>query len=180
MNNSWQHVRALWRAAGDKPRPSRDVVRVLRRHFAEDGIVERMARFEDFMQATNREPHVWGVSDCSLLVADWVVASGYPDPAAELRGAYATEAECGALLAARGGLSEVVAACALSSGLKPIHEPEFGCVAVIGSISRPERQWSAIWNGHFWMVRWLSKDGPTWATFAAPAIGMWSVDDGRV
>lgn len=175
MQNSWQHIRSLWKAAAEKPRPTRDVVRVLRRHFAEDGLIERMARFEDFMEATNREPHVWGETDCTLLIADWVLANGYPDPAVDWRGKYSNEAECAALLAERGGLSEVVRACALTAGLKPVQEPHFGCIAVVGSKSRPERQWSAIWNGHFWMVRWLGKDGPTWAPFVAPAIGMWRV-----
>lgn len=175
MSNSWQHIRSLWRAAKDRPQASRDVVRTLQRHFAEDGVVERMALFVDFMGATASEPHVWGVSDCTLLVADWVEANDYPDPAAGWRGAYASETECRDLLDARGGLVGHVRACAESVGLHEIVEPQFGCIGVIGSQSRWDRQWSAIWNGHFWMVRWLGYDGPTWAPFTAPTLGMWRV-----
>lgn len=174
-NNSWQHIRALWRAADDRPRASRAVLSILRRHHAEQGVVERMARFERFIAETNATPHVWGVSDCSLIVADWAEANGHPDPAVNWRGEYATEAECAALLDERGGLREVVLACARTAGLKPLHEPEFGCVAVIGSVKAPTRQWSAIWNGHRWMVRWLANEGPTWTGFSAPALGMWRV-----
>ncbi len=151
------------------------VVKTIRRHHGEDDLVERMARFENFMLATNATPHIWGASDCSLLIADWAMANGYADPAAHLRGQYSTEAECRGLLASLGGLGAVVGACAASIGLTPLYEPEFGCVAVIGAAARPDRQWSAIWDGHHWMVRWLSKDDPTWAAFAAPAIGMWRI-----
>lgn len=176
MDNSWQHIRSLWGAAADRPRPSKDVVRVLRRHFAEDGIVERMARFERFMAEAGREPHVWGVSDCSLVLADWAMANDHADSAGNLRGEYATETECRALLAARGGLPAVVGDCAAKIGLAPLQEPAFGAIAVVGSASRPDRQWGAIWNGHRWMVRWVSLDGqPTWAAFQAPAIAMWRV-----
>ena len=176
MNNSWQHIRALWRAAGDRPRPSRDVVRVLRRHFAEPGIVDRMARFERFMAEAGRERFAWGVSDCSLVLADWAIANGYPDGAAALRGVYSTDAECRALVEGSGGLAVVVGTCAANIGLTPIHEPEFGAVAVIGPPHRPERQWGAIWNGQRWMVRWLSLDGrPTWAAMQAPSISIWRV-----
>jgi hypothetical protein len=176
MTNWSRHdTRALIEAAGESPRISIGAVRTVRRHHGEDGLVERMARFERFMAATNATPHIWGVSDCSLMVADWVKANGYGDPAENWRRQYASEAECNRLLLARGGLSQVAAACAMVAGLKSILEPEFGCVAAIGSPSAPERQFAAIWNGHRWMVRWLSKGGPTWAGFIAPAIGMWRV-----
>lgn len=68
-NNSWQHIRGLWRAAEERPVASRGTVRVLRRHFAEPNIVGRMAAFEDFVLQTERRPFIWGQSDCSLMVA---------------------------------------------------------------------------------------------------------------
>lgn len=175
MNWTRFDTRALIDAASDVPRVSIGMVKTIRRHRGEPGLVERMARFEAFILATNATPHVWGISDCSLMIADWATANGYADPAAHLRGQYASEAGCRALLAAQGGLLAVVGKCAASIDLKPLREPEFGCVAVVGAQSRPERQWSAIWDGHHWMVRWLSKSGPTWAAFTAPAIGMWRI-----
>ncbi|MGV8954616.1 MAG: DUF6950 family protein [Cypionkella sp.] len=175
MNWTRHDTRSLIEAAADVPCVSIGMVKTIRRHHGEDGLVERMARFEAFMLATNATPHIWGASDCSLMIADWALANGYPDAAAHLRGRYATKAECAALLTAQGGLGAVVGHCAQSIGLKSLHEPEFGCVAVIGAEARPDRQWSAIWDGHRWMVRWLSKSGPTWAAFAAPAIVMWRI-----
>lgn len=175
MHQSWQEIRALWRAAEERPRASRGAVTVLRRHFHEPRIVERMASFEDFINQTGRRSFVWGQSDCSLMVADWCVWVGHGDPAAGWRGSYDDQDGCRALLDERGGLADVVAACALLAGLKPIQEPEFGCVAVIGSPHRPERQWAAIWNGARWMV-WFGNDTRVqWEAMSAKALRMWRV-----
>lgn len=175
MNWTRHDTRSLIEAAEEQPSISIGTVKTIRRHRGEAGLVERMARFERFTDQ-NTVPFVWGQSDCALLIADWVVANGYPDPAAHLRGTYDTEEACAALLAAAGGLSAVVAACAAAADLKPILEPAFGCVAVIGSERNQARQWAAIWQGHHWMVRWLSNDGRvTWALFSAKPIMMWAV-----
>lgn len=174
-NNNWQEIRALWRAAEERPRASRGAVMVLRRHFHEPRIVERMAAFEDFIEQTSRQLFVWGQSDCSLMVADWCVWSGYEDPAAAWRGSYSDEAGCRALIAERGDLVAVVAACASVAHLTRIHEPEFGCVAVIGSPHRPERQWAAIWNGARWAVWFGNADHVQWEAMSAKALGMWRV-----
>jgi len=176
MTNWTRHdTRALIEAAEERPRMSRKVVRIVRRHHGEDRLVERMALLEDFIRQTHARPFVWGASDCSLMVADWCVENGHGDPADAWRGTYATESECRALIAERGDLAAVVAGCASVAGLKPIVEPEFGCVAVIGSPHRADRQWSAIWNGRRWVVRWLSAAGPMWSPFVAKPLGMWRV-----
>lgn len=175
MNWTRHDTRALIEAAEDRPVMSRAVVRIIRRHHGEERLVERMALLEDFIRHTHARPFEWGASDCSLMVADWCVANGHEDPAAAWRGSYATEAECRALIAWRGDLVAVVAGCATVAGLKPISEPEFGCVAVVGSQSVLARQWSAIWNGRRWAVRWLSPSGPMWSPFAAKPLGMWRV-----
>jgi hypothetical protein len=168
-------TRALIEAADERPCISVGVVRVIRRHHAEPGLVERMARLEDFCECTNSQPFVWGQSDCSLLIADWAVENGHPDPAASWRGSYSTEDSCRALIAERGDLRTVVAACALSIGLQPLYEPEFGSIAVIGSETNPDRQWSAIWNGRRWLVKWASGDAARWTPFAAKPLGIWRI-----
>ena len=175
MNNSWQHIRALWRAAEDRPRASRGTLLALRRHFAEEGIVGRMARFERFMEETSRERFVWGLSDCSLVLADWAIVNGHEDCADDLRGAYDTAEGCRALLAAQGGLVPVVGACAARIGLPSVLEPEFGAVAVIGSQANPERQWGAIWNGARWAVWWGDEKSARWVPFAATALAIWRI-----
>lgn len=175
MNWTRQDTRALIEAAADRPCLSRGAVRVIRRHYAEPGLVERMARLEDFCDRTNGLSHVWGSDDCTLLIAEWVVENGHPDPAADWRGAYDSEASCRALLAARGDLIGHVAACASVIGLTPLHEPEFGCIAVIGSANTPDRQWGAIWNGARWLVKWGDDKSARWTPFAARPLGIWRV-----
>lgn len=173
--NSWQEIRRLWRAAEERPAVHRGVVAVLRKHFHEPDIVGRMAALEDFIRQTCRRQFRWGVSDCSLMVADWCVWVGRDDPAAALRSTYSDEASCRALVAARGDLAAVMTACAVSIGLTQVREPEFGCVAVIGSPKRPERQWAAIWNGARWLVWWGNETKSQWAPFAGKPLVMWRV-----
>lgn len=175
MNWTRHETRALIEAADDRPCISRGAVRVIRRHHAEPGLVERMARLEDFCDRTNPLPHAWGGPDCTLLLADWAVENGHPDPAADWRGAYDSETSCRALLAARGGLTAHVEACAADIGLTPLHEPEFGSIAVIGSDRNIDRQWGAIWNGARWLVKWGDGTSARWTPFAARPLGIWRV-----
>jgi hypothetical protein len=168
-------TRALIEAADERPAMSKWVVRTIRRHGHEAGLVARMARLEAFVVDTERTSHIWGVSDCSLAIADWAMANGYDDGAADLRGTYETEDACRAVLAARGGLVPTVAACASRLGLHPLSEPEFGCIAVIGSAVNPDRQWSAIWQGHAWLVRWGNEQRAQWVPFAAKPLAMWRI-----
>lgn len=175
MNWTRFDTRALIEAAAVKPCISIGTVKTIRRHCAELGLVERMALLEDFLDRQT-VAFEWGRSDCALLIADWAVASGHPDPAGHLRGRYDSESTCRALLAASGGLPAVVADCAARINLTPLHEPEFGAVAVIGSATNPARQWAAIWQGHKWLVRWLATDGrPTWAPFSAKPLTLWRI-----
>lgn len=173
MNWTRHDTRALIEAAEDRPAMSAWAVRTIRRHHQEPGLVERMARLERFVLTCS--PHVWGQSDCTLAVADWVALNGHPDPGAEWRGTYDSEATCRALLARRGGLVSLIGACASEIGLKPIHEPEFGCIAVVGSPHNPARQWAAIWQGFRWMVKWGDESRAQWMPFLARPLAMWRV-----
>lgn len=168
-----QDTRALIEEAQERPIMAKWVVQAIRRHHSEADLVEKMSRLEDFTLTAT--PHVWGQSDCSLVIADWAMLNGYPDAATDLRGTYANEAECMAALAARGGLVATVAACASSIRLAPLHEPEFGCIAVIGSHHNQDRQWAAIWSGFRWLVKWGDETGSRWVPFAAPALALWRI-----
>lgn len=53
------------------------------------------------------QPFAWGVHDCCLFAADAVQTQTGKDPAASLRGSYATAAEAARLLASRGGLRAI-------------------------------------------------------------------------
>src|SRR5690554_5794385 len=153
MGNWTRHdTRALIEAAGERPFMSKWAGKAIRRHHHEPDLVERIARLEDFVTETERTPFVWGRSDCTLMVADWAVWNGLLDSVADLRGTYATEGEARALIADNGGLVSLFGERAEAAGAVPIREPEFGCIAVIGSPHNPERQWSAIWQGFHWIV----------------------------
>src|SRR5690606_40483460 len=105
MGNWTRHAtRALIEAAGDRPIIAPWVVKTIRRHHHEPGLVMRMARLETFVLDTDRTPHVWGERDCSLVMADWAMANGYPDSATDLRDTYSTDDEYRTVLAARAGL----------------------------------------------------------------------------
>lgn len=175
MNWTRHDTRRLIEAAEERPAMSRGVVRVIRRHFAERGLVERIARFNDFYAQTNGRPSLWGQSDCTLRIADWVAWNGHEDPGADWRGTYDSEASCRLLLLPRGGLIGHVAACAASIRLRPLVEPEFGAIAVIGARENSDRQWSAIWNGARWLVLWGDESGAVWKPFAAAPLGIWRV-----
>lgn len=173
MNWTRQDTRALIEAAEERPAMSAWVVRVIRRHHGEPGLVERMAGLESFVSSCS--PHVWGQSDCSLAVADWAMAVGHADSATDLRGTYSTEAQCRAVLASRGGLVATVGGCAQAIGLSPIHEPELGCIAVIGSPHNEARQWAAIWQGFRWLVKWGDERSAQWMPFMAKPLAMWRI-----
>lgn len=170
MNAHRQRVRALLEAAVDKPRLGRRVVRVLRRHGSEAGIVERVAAFQRFYAEQRTRPFVWGRADCSLFVADWAMALGHGDPAAHLRGQYETALGCRRLLRKAGGIQSVVGQCAESIGMRPVEDPTFGAIAVIGAADDEWQQWSAIWDGSRWLVKW----DDDLVGFSAKPLAIWS------
>jgi len=47
----------------------------------------------DYLKGASGRPFVWGECDCCLFAADWIKARTGIDPAAALRGAYASEFE---------------------------------------------------------------------------------------
>lgn len=176
MGNWTRHdTRALIEAAGERPFMSKWAVASIRRHHHEPDLVERIARLEDFVTETERTPFVWGRSDCTLMVADWAVRNGLPDSVADLRSTYASEDEARALIADNGGLVSLFGERAEAAGAVPVREPEFGCIAVIGSPHNPDRQWSAIWQGFHWIVRWGNAERAQWVPFTAKYLAMWRV-----
>ncbi|MDX0413904.1 hypothetical protein GOC69_24160 [Sinorhizobium medicae] len=87
-----------------------------------------------------------------MVLADWAVWLGHPDPAAHLRGAYDSDEGFRAIIAAAGSVPAVVAECVPASG-KRIQHPQRGAIGVIGSPSNIHRQFGAIHDGSGWLVR---------------------------
>ena len=67
-------------------------------------------RLAAFVERARHRPFQWGVNDCALLAAAWVLEAAGEDFAAPFRGRYEDKAVAVALLAARGGLEAVVTA----------------------------------------------------------------------
>lgn len=99
--------------------------------------VERLASFLERASLTRFE---WGRWDCSLWLADWLVANGYTDPASHLRGRYETALGCARLLRDEGGLLAVVTACAEKAGLRRTYEPRAGDVGVVEALTDRGRE----------------------------------------
>lgn len=104
---------------------------------------------EAFFRDLARRPFAYGSTDCALVIADrWLQAHG-ADPAAHLRGAYGTEDECAAVLAANGHLPRLVARLARSVGAPRTDDPKPGDFAVVrhqgrwwGAIRTPSGRWA--------------------------------------
>ena len=53
----------------------------------------------EFLARARQREFIWGVHDCCLFAADWVLEQTGVDPAAQFRGTYSSEAEAQALIA---------------------------------------------------------------------------------
>lgn len=106
-----------------------------------------------FLAEYGARPQIWGEVDCSLVLADWAMANGHPDCAGHLRGSYATDRECLAVVAAAGGLVRLVGGLAAGLGLAETRRAVPGAIGVIGSPVNIHRQWGAIFDGRDWQVR---------------------------
>ncbi len=106
-----------------------------------------------FLRADAARPFAWGVRDCGLRMADWVLARRGIDPAADVRGTYGSADELAALMG-WGGLPRFVDRLARRAGLDRTSDPRPGDIAVIsfrgdapqGAI-RLDRGWSILADG---------------------------------
>ncbi|MET3991681.1 hypothetical protein ABID65_003321 [Bradyrhizobium sp. S3.9.2] len=81
----------------------------------------------------------YGVLDCAIFVADWLMQCGWPDPMPDRRGTYATERDYRAAIRSEGGL---VASCRrrfARIGLGEVVAPHEGDVAVALAPFAPRR-----------------------------------------
>ncbi len=122
-----------------------------------------------YLRAAAGQPFVWGALDCSLFMAGWVLARSGVDPAAPLRGRYATER--GALRLARrlGGMEAVARQQMAVAGFATTCEPVPGDVGlVVHPLGGPT---CAILTDHGWAVK-----SPTGiAADRFPTIVAWSL-----
>lgn len=117
----------------------------------------------------------WGELDCFLWPADWVVLSGWPDPAGPWRGRYRTALGAARIAAAAGGVEALWIAGALRSGLAPTFKPVAGDVGLLALETRDAgptlaRRVGAICIGP---GRWALRTATGYRDLAARPIRAW-------
>lgn len=87
----------------------------------------------EHLRVMGSTPFTWGVSDCCLAASDWMLARRGIDPAAPLRGRYASMR--GALRHIRrlGGFEAMVSNLMRDAGFVETNEPKIGDVGVVDS-----------------------------------------------
>lgn len=58
-----------------------------------------MTTLGEYIKSKTGAKFIWGDNDCCTFCADWLVMRGLPDPMADLRGEYASEAEAELIIA---------------------------------------------------------------------------------
>lgn len=89
-------------------------------------------RLAAFLAMLRREPFGYGSCDCALVLGAWAaLARGITDPAAHLKGTYASANECAAVTRRNGHLPRLVARLARDVGLERTRAPQPGDIAVV-------------------------------------------------
>lgn len=112
-----------------------------------------------------------GKVDCLLMLADYAIALGHPDPAAHLRGTYETDEGFERIIERAGSVTALVGGCATAINAKRVQRPLCGAIGVIGSSTNIHRQFGAIHDGEGWNVRFKENVG---RMVAAP-LAIWSI-----
>lgn len=112
--------------------------------------IDRLAAFIAENTARSWQP---GHVDCCMVLADWAMWVGHPDPAAHLRGTYDSDEGFRVIIAAHQGAVPLVASCVANIGGKRIQRPQRGDIGVVGSPINIHRQFGAVHDGSGWLVR---------------------------
>lgn len=122
-----------------------------------------------FLRADAVRPLVWGVRDCGLRLADWVLACRGLDPAAGVRGRYSDAAGLARLMG-WGGLPRFVDRLALGAGLCRTQKPRRGDIGVIAIAGLPPQGAIRVSGG--WSIL---ADGGVARVSDAHVIAAWEV-----
>jgi hypothetical protein len=115
-----------------------------------------------FLRSQAQQLFQWGVRDCGLIMADWVMASGRPDPAAAIRGKYDSAESC-LIICAAPDYQTAITAIADGAGLPRTEDPWDGDIGVV-DIPKIGAMGAIMTNGS-WAFR--TATGITWSK-AAP------------
>lgn len=120
---------------------------------------ESTMNLETFIRAPRRWQ--WGLCDCTLFVADWVVDATGKDPGTDLRGTYFDAEGASAVLQAAGGCEALVEAKLVPLGFKRSQAPQDGDVGIVRVMTGFDAAGSAVKEIP------VIKFGPLWAVMSA-------------
>lgn len=84
-----------------------------------------------FLNRAAERPFAWGRHDCLLWLADWVLERTGKDPAADLRGTYATLLGAARIVQAAGGMTRLVESRLEPLGAVRASVGQRGAIAVV-------------------------------------------------
>lgn len=129
---------------------------------------DRRARLRAFLAEGAGAPFVWGERDCALWACDWIRSERGVDPAAALRGTYASGLACARLLRGAGGLPVLASDLAARAGIIETDTAEAGDV---GLIETRDGAYLAVCTGEAWAIK--ASDGL--AVAPARPIKVWAI-----
>lgn len=110
-----------------------------------------MAELKSFLREVAQRPFEWGVSDCELTLADWVLRVEGWDPAAGIRGTYDDEGGAAAVLSSAGGAVALITRQLGRSPCLHARPGDIGLIEVTG-VDGP-RIVGAICTGSRWAAK---------------------------
>lgn len=84
-----------------------------------------------FLNAAKARPFAWGEFDCLLWLADWIAERTGNDPAAGLRGTYATLLGAARIVRGAGSMARLVDSRLKPFGAQRASVPQRGAIAVV-------------------------------------------------
>lgn len=100
------------------------------------------------------EPFIWGETDCMMVLADYLIALGYDDAAAEWRGLYDSAASCQKVSGFIKDPVGVMDKAATLIGLEPTDEPTRGDVGVVQIVDQTgPKTMGAVCLGKNWAFK---------------------------
>tara|TARA_Y100000815_G_scaffold275298_1_gene312744 strand:+ start:2986 stop:3408 length:423 start_codon:yes stop_codon:yes gene_type:complete len=110
-------------------------------------------------------PHIWGESDCIIVLADWVLRVRGVDPAEAVRGTYCDPVSCQQVTGFLRAPVETAGRYLEAVGLTRGNALQIGDVAVIRRRDDPRWPCGAMWLGDCWGCK-----GPQGTTTLQPAL----------
>lgn len=96
-----------------------------------DILMSQSRALSDYLGEVASKSCAFGRLDCAVLMADWVMRQGWPDPMADRRGTYASERGYRAAVRSEGGLLASCRRRFASCGLVETAAPGAGDVALV-------------------------------------------------